>query len=241
MASRDRRRASRVERRGPFRQHVLVLAIAALLAGGPTGGSAAPAGASSLQAGSSGLPTCGPATAHTLAEDNQVRVYVIDGSTRGTYACGSGRTSRVRLDTALRPHVHLYDLVDHVELAGTVVAYAGSTVSVDSGSTDIDVVDVAKGRRLLTVRDAGGFVDAGILSLRKIVDLVVTPRGSVAWTEHETGHVFKRTTFTVSRAEASRPTKVLDTSPTIDPESLRLSGHTVRWQDAGQSRSAALA
>jgi hypothetical protein len=189
----------------------------------------------------SGGPVCGPAAAQTLAQEGATRVYTVGGPTGRTYACLAGHARIVRLNA---PRVN--DSVTNVALSGPIVAYIDHTFAVDTGSEDIDVVDVATGRTLLTVPHAGEYVDGCALSFADIVDLVVTTRGSVAWTERvgkptaHGGADCKATTFTVSRAETSSPATVLDTSRTIDPGSLRLSGHTVSWEDAGKRRSVAL-
>lgn len=188
------------------------------------------------------LADCGPARAHTIARNAEVRVYVVSGKidrsygktkiyekTKTIYACLGGRAGKV----ALAPTDHV---VDHVELAGTIVAYADTTIFIDTSDTDIDVVDITSGRRVTTVPDAGGF---SVLSFQYVVDLVATRRGSVAWTIHAQSRN-KKATYAVYRAEVSRPSRLLDKSRVIDPRSLRISGHTVSWVSAGRRRSAQL-
>jgi hypothetical protein len=76
-----------------------------------------------------------------------------------------------------------------------------------------------------------------------VANLVVTEHGSVAWTE--TGRIATTTGTTstivvVRRAEVSAPASTLDKSAAINPQSLRLSGHTVSWEDGGQLKTAVL-
>lgn len=127
--------------------------------------------------------------------------------------------------------------IDHVALAGPIVAYATSTHGVDTASTDIVVVDVASRRTLRTIPGVGGFVDACIISFRELADLVVTRRGSVAWIVRE-GARCTTTTFGVYGAGTSATPALLEQGPAIVPGSLRVSDHTVSWQNAGQRKSA---
>ncbi|MFI5009087.1 MAG: hypothetical protein ACHQDY_02300 [Solirubrobacterales bacterium] len=129
--------------------------------------------------------------------------------------------------------------IDHIGLAGAIVAYTRSTHGVDTGSTDIVVVDVASGRTLLTVPGVGGFVDACFISFSQVTDLVVTHHGSVAWIVRK-GTRCQTTTFEVHSAQVSGTPALLEEGPAISPGSLRFSHQTVSWENAGQRRSAHL-
>lgn len=112
-------------------------------------------------------------------------------------------------------------------------------LAVDTGSTEIAVVDVANRRTLLTVPDAGGFVDGCFIRFREVTDLVVTDRGSVAWIVRR-GARCRTATFEVHRARRSGAPALLEEGPAIAPESLRVSGQTVSWQNGGQRKASTL-
>lgn len=182
---------------------------------------------------------CFPSHAQTIAKDREVRVYSLAGKTLahvGTYACLLRGGARVALT---RPGRFRAPSIDHVTLAGAIVAYTYSTHGVDTGSTSITAVDVATGRTLLTIPGAGGFVDACVISFSDVSDLVVTDHGSVAWLISK-GSRCKTTTFEVYSAVASGAPTLLEEGPAIVPGSLRVSHETVSWENAGQRRSAHL-
>ncbi len=186
-------------------------------------------------------PNCLPPHARTIAKDRDVRVYSLAGKTPtrgGTYACLLRRGTTVALAKPGRYHPFA---VDHITLAGAIIAYTYSTYGVDTGSTGIATVDVASGHTLLTVPGAGGFVDACFIGFREVTDLVVTYRGSVAWIVRK-GAECKTTTFEVYSAQVSGTITpaLLEEGPAIAPGSLRLSHQTVSWENAGQRRSAHL-
>ena len=163
-----------------------------------------------------------------------MRVYSIAG---GTYACLLRRGTTV---TLVKPAGRRPARIGHVTLAGALVAYTASTHGVDTGITDIVVVNVASGRTRLTVSRAGGFIDGCFIQFHEITDLVVTYRGSVAWLVR-TGRGCKTTTFEVHGAQPSGATDLLEEGPDIAPGSLRLSSGIVSWENAGQRKSARLA
>jgi hypothetical protein len=179
---------------------------------------------------------CAPAHSQTVAEDRKVRVYSLAGRA-GTYACllRSDRTVALAEPRRYRP-----DSIDHVTLAGTIVAYTDSTHGVDAGSTGIAVVNIATRRILLTIPGVGGFVDACFISFRDVTDLVVTNRGSVAWIVRK-GTDCRTAAFEVRSARASGVQALLEEGPAIVPGSLRVSGQTASWESGGQRRSASLA
>ncbi len=182
---------------------------------------------------------CAPPHARTIAKDRYIRVYSLGGKVSrqgGTYACLLRRGSTVVL---ARPRQFRPDSIDHVALAGTIVAYTDSTHGVDTGSTDIVVVNVASRRTLLTIPGVGGFVDACVISFRDVTDLVVTYRGSVAWIVRK-GTRCTTATTEVHSARTSGAYALLEEGPAIAPGSLRVSGQTVSWENAGQRKFASL-
>jgi hypothetical protein len=182
---------------------------------------------------------CDPPHAQTIAKDRYVRVYSLGGKASrqgGTYACLLRRGSTVAL---ARPRQFRPDSIDHIVLAGTIVAYTDSTHGVDTGSTGIVIVNVASRRTLLTIPGVGGFVDACVISFRDVTDLVVTYRGSVAWIVRKGAHC-TTATFEVHSARTSGAPALLEEGPAIVPGSLRVSGQTVSWENSGQRKSAGL-
>jgi hypothetical protein len=183
---------------------------------------------------------CAPPHAQAIAKDRYVRVYSLEGKpprSSGTYACLLRRGTTVALT---RPRRFNPDSIGHVVLAGTIVAYTDSTHGVDTGSTDIVVVNVASRRTLLTIPGVGHFVDACVIGFSDVTDLVVTYRGSVAWILSK-GSKCTTATFEVHSARTSGAPALLEEGPDIVPGTLRVSGQTVSWENSGQRKSAGLA
>jgi hypothetical protein len=187
-----------------------------------------------------GRPICLPPHAQTIAKDRDVRVYSLAGKPpthEGIYACLLRRGTTVALARDMRNYP---TSIDHIALAGAIVVYTEDTHGVDTGSTDIVVVDVAGRHTLLTIPGAGGFVDACVIGFREVTDLVVTRRGSVAWIVRK-GARCKTTTFEVYSAQVSATAPaLLEEGPAVAPGSLRLSHQTVSWENARQRKSTRL-
>lgn len=184
-------------------------------------------------------PNCQPPHTRTITEDQDVRVYALTGrlpAYEGIFACLLRHGTIV---TLARLGQRRPPSIDHIVLAGAIVAYTYSTHGVDTGSTGIAAVDVANRRTLLTIPGVGGFVDACVISFSRVTDLIVTRHGSVAWIV-STGARCKTTTFEVHSAQVSGTPALLEDGPAIGPESLRFSHQTVSWENAGQRRSAHL-
>jgi hypothetical protein len=185
-------------------------------------------------------PNCDPQGARVLAQNREVRIYRRKAKhpADGIYAClrRTGRTVTIARpgQRALREFA-----VEHITLAGAMVAYTSSTHGVDTGSTSIEVLDVADGHVVLTVPQAAGFVDACVIQFRRITDLLVTARGSIAWIS-EKGTRCKTTTLQLYSAQVSTAPVLLDEGPTIASESLRLHDGAVSWEDSGRVASAQL-
>lgn len=114
--------------------------LVALLAAAASAGCAANAAATPPH-----YRTCDPRGAHTLGRDREVRVYSLAGmrSREGVYACLRRNAATVVLSRSARIF-RGEPVVEHITLAGTMVAYTSSTRGVDTGSTDIEVLDVAR-------------------------------------------------------------------------------------------------
>lgn len=182
---------------------------------------------------------CAPPHARTIASDRYVRVYSIARKTprqRHTYACLLRSGSTVALTRRIR---NPSESIDHVALAGRIVAYTDSVFGVDTGSTDIVVVNVASRRTLLAIPGVGGYVDACVISFRKVTDLAVTDRGIVAWIVRA-GSQCKTATFEVYGAQRSAGPALLAKGPSIAPGSVRVSNQTVSWENGGRRESANL-
>jgi len=193
----------------------------------------APAGA-----GTHHRQSCLPPGALVIATDGAVWVYRRSGrlpAHEGVYACVRGQRKPAVL---VAPSRHCCSSVSRVAFAGTRVAYANDFHGVDSGCTNIGVVDVVSRRRLLELVGVGCSTDAGFISLGEVTDLVVESRGSVAWIIAKGNRRAPR--FEVDAAKTSGVVTVLDPGPNVTPGSLRLVHKTASWQDAGQPRSAAL-
>jgi len=187
-----------------------------------------------------GLANCLPPHTRTLAKDREVRVYSLARKLpirEDVYACVLGRGTTFAL---AKPRRYQPASIDHIALAGTIVAYTEATHGVDTASTDIVVLDVAKRRILLTIPRAGGFVDACVISFSEVTDLVVTRLGSVAWIVRK-GTRCKTSTFQVYRARVSATAPApLEEGPAIGAMSLRLANQTVSWVNGQARRSARL-
>lgn len=185
-------------------------------------------------------PTCDSRGARVLAQNREVRVYSRKAkrASEGIYAClrRTGRT--ITIARPGRRALRGFD-VEHITLAGAMVAYTSSTHGVDTGSTSIEVLDVADRHVVLRVPQAAGFVDACVIQFRRITDLLVTARGSIAWIL-EKGSRCKTTTLQLYSAQVSGTPVLLDEGPTIASESLRLHDLTVSWEDSGRVVSARL-
>jgi hypothetical protein len=183
---------------------------------------------------------CAPAHSQTVARDRDVRVYSLASKVsghEGTYACLLHSGSTVAL---AKPRRYRPDSIGHIVLAGRIVAYTDSTHGIDTGSTDIVVLNLAARRTLLTIPGVGGFIDGCFISFHEVTDLVVTDRGSVAWIVRK-GANCQTATFEVQSAHASGAQSWLEEGPAIVPGSLRVSGQTASWENGGQRRSASLA
>lgn len=169
-----------------------------------------------------------------------MRVYSTGPQSSNTYAvraCRRGAGASMTLLAARsQRHFGLHHSVGQFALAGDFVGYIETQHGVDSGTTTLIVVDVASRRKLHEIA-SGHYVDAGFVFSEGVTDFVVSNRGSVAWiTERGKGGSLEERTVQV--VGPTGIATVADASTTIDPTSLRLSGHTLSWSDAGVIRTA---
>jgi hypothetical protein len=196
----------------------------------------------SADATSAHRASCLPRRAHTVAQDRLVRVYALttknpaNGTIESemTYACLL-RTGKV---VKLIEHEggRFPGSVDNITLSGPIVAFTYTTHGIDTGNTDIVVVNVASRHQLLKLPGVGGDVDAGIISIRDIEDLLVTRNGSVAWITGK-GRGRHVDTFQVYDALVGGTPILLEEGPEIAPNSLSLFHRRLTWDNAGQPHS----
>jgi hypothetical protein len=175
---------------------------------------------------------CPPRGATTIARDRTVRVYR-SGRERPA-ACLLGHSGHVTLPTG--GSLHSSD--SSFELAGPIVGYIQTQFGVDSGSSQLIVLDVAK-RRLLRSIDGGSYVDAGLILSEGIASFVLDAHGAIAWISTRSEHRQPATLAVHAAARTGAPAK-LDEGPGIDPHSLRLSHGILSWSDGGVRHSAAM-
>jgi hypothetical protein len=211
---------------------IVLIAVGVALAHG--------AGTPMTPARGSSRTSCPPPGGHLIAHDRSVRVYR-SGAEQPTAmlvaACLVGRSGHM---TLLGPPSGccrgMRRSVAQFKLAGEVLGYVETQFGVDSGTTSLDVVDVAS-RRVLHSIAAGHYVDAGLIFSEGVSDFLVTARGSVAWiVARSEGR--GASTLSVHAAARTGAPAVLDQGSDIGPRSLSLSGGVLSWSRGGTRRSA---
>jgi hypothetical protein len=215
----------------------LVVLVAAMLA------------ASGANASARHRSRCSPYGTHTIALDKSVRVYFVPDymqgvatKSRGIYACLLHRGTTLAL--ALPAHrKHPGHKLDHITLAGAIVAFVDFQFYIDAGCEVIEVIDVARQRMVLSVPSIGCRGKA--LEGAQATDLVVNERGSVAWITQRWMRLTRGPAatvgFEVHSETTSGSTTLLDSGASIVPGSLRLApGGEVSWLDAGRTLYALL-
>jgi hypothetical protein len=151
------------------------------------------------------------------------------------YGCSLPARRSFRLGTrVIFSHSHL----DHVAVAGRMVAYGLTAFGVDTGRTNVLVRRLSDGRLLASFSATDlGFVE----SFSTVGSIVVKSDGAVAWIGHTSSIVGRGRGTEVFEAtvSASSPTR-LDSGNAIDPASLRLDGSTLTWRHGGAARHATL-
>ena len=183
---------------------------------------------------------CFPRGANTIALDRRVRVYsmpeYVEGvrtKRAGTYTCLLHRGTTLALKPTRRKRP-LREL-EHITLAGTIVAFVDFQHGIDSGCDVIEVIDMAKSRTVLVVPEVGCSVDGGFVKSEGATDLVVNEHGTVAWIVTRSGFGHPSESIEVHSETTSGSTALLDSGTGIVPGSLRLApGGEVTWLDAGR-------
>ncbi|MDX6689108.1 MAG: hypothetical protein QOG15_565 [Solirubrobacteraceae bacterium] len=172
--------------------------------------------------------TCHPAHTKTLMASARVRVFE-SNTTHATYGCLLSRK---------RPHrFYVPDFptgYDPIAVAGRFVAY-GAYSDCAAGFCDpngVIVQDLRTGH--VTFADAS-------LRVATVHSLVLRANGSVAWIQssfNELGSFLPG--FAVVKVQRGQPPVILDSGPTVAPDSLALAGGTLYWTKDGTPSSGAL-
>jgi hypothetical protein len=184
--------------------------------------------------------SCGPAAALTLAHDSVARLYTPDRAL-GTapnglqfprvYGCLFGGSRIVSLGGGGRQQVEL------PTLAGRFAGYGLRQMGVDTGFTRVRVVDLRGGR---VIDDSAATTQVTRPeSFTDVAALVLNARGHVAWIGSKSSIGMPQAIYEVHKIDAPAAA-LLDSSPQIDPFSLRRHGGQISWVRAGSRRSATL-
>jgi hypothetical protein len=192
--------------------------LAAVTIGAPAAGAAVP---------------CGPARAHTLAGDRTARVYA---SGQSVFGCAKGGGRSYHLGSSSRtidqPHV------GPVAVAGDLAAYGATQSGVDTVSASVVVRRLTDGVQL---RDEPATTKpVGAEFFESVGSVVVRADGAVAWIS-AAGSVIsgQAKEVEVNRTDRGGRT-LLDSGPSIKPQSLRRHGAHITWRDGDRSRFAEL-
>lgn len=202
----------------------LIAAIVVIAALAACGGAAASRSAPSTP--------CGPTSARTLAVGSQARVFAVRGMVYGCATDGAGRRFALGTTNLCVRSVR----VQAVAVAGRLAAFGAQSCGVDTGSSVVQVRRLTDGRTLYTHPAASAL---GPESYTTVPTIVADGAGDVAWIAHGSSIVRRAASTTVYAARGSSVRR-LDSGPAIAVASLRLTGTTVRWRNARQSRSGRL-
>ena len=184
---------------------------------------------------------CKPPTGKVLAHTAQVVVYThkvrVDGGPQTDgFACriATGATKAFIDPSRLLAQ---YDVEVPRATAAIGGLFAGAVVNIATGSrggAEIVMIDLRPKHPKVSFdgapsRQAGGVVRS----------LVVSDSGKVAWIV-DVSPGFKKKRYEVAKSVGKNKLRVLDRSGKISPRSLRLSGSTLSWVDAGHSRTSTL-
>jgi hypothetical protein len=200
------------------------VAAAAALAGGP--------GAAAARR------SCGPAGARTLADDGIARIYTMAALRRQplaparVYGCASGSTKAVVLGGGNHEYVEL------ATLGGRFAGYALRSMGVDTGFTRVRVMDLRSGSVIDDTAATSPVTRPE--SFTSVTGLVVNARGHVAWVGSKSAIGVGRPTYEVRKID-SPGEALLDASPAIGAQSLRLRGTQLSWTHGRARRTARLA
>jgi hypothetical protein len=216
--------------------------VALALALAPAASPAAASGGAAWGVRTTASAACPPAGSRLIARGRVTSVYSPAGQGgqvgTGVWACVRGQAAPLRL---LGPPAHGAGVrsLGALAIAGTIVAYVETRSGIDSGTSSIRIVDVASRRLLRTVSGVASYVDAGIIRDDRVRALAVTSEGDFAWIVQR-GARHKPSDLQVYAASRSGRASLLDDSPDIAAESLRLSGRTLSWDHGTGVRTAPL-
>ena len=121
-----------------------------------------------------------------------------------------------------------------VKIAGLFAAAAVIGATGSHNGVNVVVIDLRPSRPQMVFQRAA----TSIGRQANVTDLVLSSRGAVAWIVRTDPYSGLR--FEVRAAGSNHVERLLDRGPKIDRHSLRLSGSTLTWLDAGHRRSASL-
>jgi hypothetical protein len=171
---------------------------------------------------------CVPASGQVKLSDARAQVYALG---KAIYACDQRTRHTTRLGQAT---VCIGTArVDHMALAGDVVAYGLDRCGVDTGSTTVIVRRISDGKQLHSYAAITG---PGLVESYQTIDaLIVTSKGLVAWIATDSSIIGRG-----RRIEVHGNGRLLDSGAGIARTSLRLHGSTLSWRDGGSTRTATL-
>jgi hypothetical protein len=176
---------------------------------------------------------CGPASAHTLAADSLARVY----SQRGkVYGCAGAGSRSYRLGTSARSFAE--GRAGPIALSGVEVAYGLTFYGVDTINAEVLVRKLTDGhvqRQHSAINEP-----VGAEYFETVDDVVVKSDGSVAWIAHATWIGSQGKSVTEVDKSDRTDQSLLDSSASIDRQSLLLHGSTLSWMDGSSAHSATL-
>lgn len=175
---------------------------------------------------------CGPISAHTLAADAGVRVYLKAGT---VYGCSSRTRHVTRLGTS--SSCIRAQRAGPFAVAGQLVAYGVESCGVDTGSSEVLVRRLSDGKVMLARAAMTGFL--GPEAYSSVTAIVVRADGAVAWIGSGSSIIRHSREIEVHDAKGSFA-RLLDSGASIAPRSLRLHHERLTWRHGSTSRSATL-
>lgn len=183
--------------------------------------------------GSAGRSLCNPPGSRTLASDTHARVFAAHKSIFGCSRPARRVTRLGRAGSCLGGE----SFVERVALAGETVAYGDHRCGVDTGFTEVVVLRLTDGHRLVSY--AATEQPLGPESISSVGSLVLTPGGAAAWIGVGSS-IVGHTRDVEVRAGHGHASRLLDSGPQIQPGSLRLNGSHLTWHHGQTTRSATL-
>lgn len=182
---------------------------------------------------------CAYAGARVRTQTKALRLYALSRKNSQDwyyYICVRSNGRRFRVDNRNYPDsVQYFRNKKLFAASGKFVAFALSYyVSEDVAGLSIVVLNITSGKRTEYLQDIHH-----VFSRPGVPSLVLRPTGSAAWVLTPTllsGDVAPREV----RRTASKGDALLDSGAGIAPASLKLSGKTLSWTNAGISRTATL-